>query len=1132
MLYIPLHVHSTLSTLDSAIKVSDYVNWAVERGKPAIALTDHGKGHAIPDFVWTAQKAGVKPIVGVETYITPDFPMTKKDGDHKTKHHLVLLCRNQEGYRNLLKILCVSQTEGFYYTPRIDKDFLKKHSAGLIATSACISGEINRLLYDGLNEDMDEIASESVEAARKAIRWYKNVFEEDFYLEVQSHGIEGMDVVYDVVRRLGGEMGVKRIATTDSHYIYPEDVTTQSALASIRTKDDLGESPLAVGPTFHLWEDEEMQEAFLEDELQATIELAESVEEISIPKAPPYHIPLYGDSEEEDRLTLRRMCEEALTQKYPDATQGVVDRMEHELGIIEDMHFPSYFLIVADICKASRDMDLLWSVRGSAAGSLVAYLTGITLIDPLKYNLKFERFLNPARVNMPDIDLDYPDHVRSQIIEYTKNRYGDDHVAHIGAWGYYLAKSALKDAARVWKLSFSVANKLSKLIPDGLNLRGAIQEVPPLRNQYNAGKVAIAVMERKGETEADVAKMLRRAAIGSKVDYGDAIREVANGNVTVQQVFEKYPSLEKVVDKRARINRMLDLGCQLEGGVRNISIHAAGILVSDVPLDEQFPILRASSSSSATLKAVSQWPMDIIDKMGGLKVDFLGLRTLQHVQRVMESIRRETGEEMTFWTIPVEDADDPRTQKAYDLLCTGDTSGCFQVESPGMRGALQDVRPRSISEVADVVALYRPGPMDSIPDYVAVKRGEKELECVHPDLKQVLDETHGVCVFQEQVMQIAQLIAGFSGADADLLRYVISKKKIKQIPGQKRKFIGGALGNGYTREEAQGIWDSITTFARYGFNKAHAVSYAFLTVITAWLKANYPWHFLAELIATESGDTDKMGMLISEAKEQGYVVTPPDINRSLIETRLVVEGDDRRIVLGLKEVKHVGKAAYEIVETRGDTPFEGLGDFLRRCEFEKTNSRTLKSLAKAGAFDEMVPTRSQAIASAQAMSNYGRKHNGETRHRQPTLFEHEGDDKGNGDNTPYLVKAYQEMPILEFEKEVLGTYVTEHPLDDIEPEMVAKKGATRLSDIKPDQKGNVTVVGLVTKRHDHKTKKGTRMGFVTLTSPTAEASITVWPSTYKNIRGRLKEGNIVLVEGYFNYYQGRQSIVAESVEVV
>lgn len=1183
--FIPLHAHSIYSFMDGVIKIPDYVRYAQENSLPAIALTDHGAGYGIPEFVWECEKHGIKPIVGAEVYVTPDFPMEKKGKEYRRSNHLTLLCKNQTGYQNLLYLLSVAQTEGFYYVPRVDKGTLAEHSEGIIALSGCISGEIPSALRQGLEvserairetigskrarnvfettapidvlkelmeerslndvlskyglsadeaekmlalvEERENYSSESIQEARCIILEYKGIFGEDFYLEIQSHDIPGMSYVYGMMRELGEELGVERVATTDSHYLRPNDYIIQSAMSSVKTKTPFGKSPLAIGPSFHIWSEEEAREAFEKDEVDNTAVIAEQVEPVTLNIAPPYFIPEFCE-EGNDKEVLREMCYEALPLKYPQRYNDpqVVERLEHELSIIEEMGFPSYFLIVADICNKSRAQGIIWTVRGSAAGSLVAYLTGITMIEPLQFNLKFERFLNPNRVNMPDVDLDYPDDTRHHLIEYTAQRYGQERVAHIGTYTMLKAKSSLKDMARILDVPYLVANRLSSMIPDGATLSEALQIDDKLRKQYEVGLQSQLVLKAPDATGVEAATLLRLASRGSNLsgaEIEEDFKKIDGKLWSISRFLEKYKSIRKLVEDRATIRMMFDLALSVEGSARQASIHAAGILISDVPLVQRVPVARVPKRRKGTLSRVTQWDMAIIDKMGMLKIDFLGLRTLSHVRRVLELINKTEGEELTFWGIPYKyDPNDPKVAAAYHLLGDGDTTGVFQAEGTGMRGVLQEVVPTRLQELADVISLYRPGPMEFIPDYIKVKRGG-DMVCVHAVLGEILQETYGVCVYQEQVMQIAQRVAGFTMGEADNLRHVIAKKKMDKMPGMERQFKTGAVNNGFSTEEANNIWESLIGFARYGFNRAHATSYAVLTVITAYLKANYPWQFWAELIATESGDTAKMGRLIREAKDAGYHVTPPDINRSQKETSLIIGDDGNRIVLGLKEIKNVGDAAVtEILEARGDVAFSGVEDFLQRCPFKKVNKTTIASLAKAGCFDDFLP-RAQAIASADKMSRYGRRQQSD--YRQPTLFATETEGQ---ENQVWLAQQWQDLPILEFEREVLGTFVTRHPLSGIEERMV-KNGATPISSIEPGQNGEVRVVGLVSNVKKITTKRGDPMAFVILTSPDGEVNVTIFSSEYGNVKSLLKRGNILLVDGYFNTYGGRHSIVAKVI---
>jgi DNA polymerase III subunit alpha len=779
--FVHLHTHTEYSLLDGLSNCSALANYAAELGMKALAITDHGVMYGAVDFYNACKAVGIKPIIGIESYVAPAsrFDRNRDNGKY---HHLVLLAQNQVGYLNLLELASKAQLEGFYYKPRVDKELLAQYSEGVIALSACVQGEIPQLLYQRQEEK-----------AREAVRWYQAHFPGRFYLELQTHDIPEYDETYRKLIALGKEMGVPFVATNDIHYAMREQAEAHDVLLCIGTGKTVNDPNRMrmTDDSYYMRSPEEMWELYAEipEALENTVKIAEQCE-VELTFAPPYHLPTFpvpkgcGTSQE----YLRHLCDEGMKWRYGEDHDkpAYVERLEYELGIIHEMGFDDYFLIVWDLCEAAQERDIWWNVRGSGAGSVVAYTLGITNVDPFKNRLLFERFLNPGRISMPDIDLDYPDDRREELIAYTKERYGADHVSAIITFGTLGARAAIRDVGRALDIPLGEIDKLARMVP-------AVPGKP----------------------------------------------------VSIRQALETVPELKAEYDGVPYIKKLLEMAVQVEGVTRHASTHAAGVIVSDKPLVSYLPLNRPTKGDAekSPVDRVSQWPMETVDALGMLKVDFLGLRTLTHMRKACELIEQEHGRQLTMETIPYErDPEDPEkdadVRKLYELLATGETTGVFQVEGAGMRRMLRELRPEQFQHIVAAIALYRPGPMENIPLYIRRMHGEEEIAYHHPILAEILDDTYGIIVYQEQIMQIAVAMAGYKPGEADMIRKAVAKKKEKLMLKHQKLFRAGAIERGIDPAVADRVWGDIEFFARYGFNRAHATDYAVITAQSAYLRAH------------------------------------------------------------------------------------------------------------------------------------------------------------------------------------------------------------------------------------------------------------------------------------------------------
>ena len=1051
--FVHLHVHSEYSLLDGAAPLKKLIAKAKELRFPALALTDHGNLFGAIDFYLAAREAGIKPIIGAELYIAPGsrFEKSNVDGSYEGANHVTVLVRDLRGYRNLVKLVSKGYLEGFYYKPRVDRELLAQHADGLLVLSGCLNSEVSRLLSQGEEAKAREVAG-----------WYMEVFGRDaYFIEIQSHGLSEQARVTEGALRIARALNVPVVGTNDSHYLAAAHGKAHEVLLCIQTGTTLKDPNRwrFSSNEFYLKSADEMREVFahLPEASQHTLAVAERCN-LDLPFG-EIHLPRY---EVPPGFTLdsylAHLAREGLKARYLDPNQAVFDRLEQELQIIQKTGFAGYFLVVWDFVSYAKSQGItVGPGRGSAAGSLVAYCLRITNLDPIKYGLLFERFLNPERVTMPDMDIDFSDDRRDEVIEYVARRYGRENVAQIITFGTLGAKAVIRDVGRGLGMPYAEVDKIARLVPNQLNitLGEAFQQSPPLA-------------------------------------------EAVRGNPDVAELWETAKTLE--------------------GLTRHASTHAAGVVISDRPLMEYVPLYKDPKKD----EVVTQYAMGAIEKIGLLKMDFLGLRTLTVIANTAKLVRETRRIELDADRIPL---DDPKT---YQLLSEARTFGVFQLESPGMRDLLRRLRPARLEDIIALVALYRPGPMEMIPDFINRRHGRVKVSYEHDLMKRFLEETYGVMIYQEQVMQIASELAGFSMSEADMLRRAMGKKDSEMMAQQREKFVRGAKARGVTEKKAEKIFDLMAPFAGYAFNKSHSTAYAMVAYQTAYLKANYPVEFMAALLTSEMGNTDKIVRHIEECRVMGIRILPPDVNLSGIQFAVVGE----TIRFGLAAIKNVGEAAIQsILETRQEKgPFTSLMNFYGRVDMRLVNRRVIESLIKAGAFDSLGLSRAQLLASVDVAMEAGQRHQRDRQQGQGSFFDLMPSSEAEVE--PAIQAAMEEWELeqlLAYEKEVLGFYLSGHPLDRFQARAL-RAGAVGIGELGTREEGSrVWVFGLPATVKEISTKSGDRMAFVTLEDMNGAIEVTIFPETYRNSVTHLRSGQPLLVRGKLEGGDDGRKILAEEI---
>jgi DNA polymerase-3 subunit alpha len=1023
--------------------VDDLVRRAIEYGMPAVAITDHGVLSGVIQFYQQCRKAGIKPIIGLEAYVVDD--RFRKEGQNEERWHLTLLARDLAGYRNLLKLGSLAFLEGYYYKPRMDYAALQEYAEGLICLSGCPSGRLSRALEHGQTNQADA----------EVERLCKIFGRENVYLEMQETGIGELAQVNPRMAELAARTGLKLVATNDVHYLAEKDAAAHDVLLCIQTGSRLSEEDRLrfSSQEFFLKSEEEMRLAFRDypEAVTNTVEVAERCcVEIELERMLIPHFPVPEGYDEASYL--REQCELGLATRYGTTVPPAVrERLETEMAVIEKMGFPPYFLVVWDfVSYAKREGIPVGPGRGSAAGSVVSYLLGITDLDPIAYDLLFERFLNPDRISMPDIDIDFSVAGRERVIDYVANKYGRDRVAQIATFGTIKARQAIRDAARVMDVPYGQADRIAKLVPEVLDIT-----------------LDACVADPKCELKA---------------------------------AYDSDPLVREVVD----------MARPLEGLIRQDSIHAAGVVISEGPLTDYLPLMQKGDA-----EVVTQVSMTDVEKLGLLKMDFLGLRNLDVIARAVEFVRDEGHPDFDIETIPLDDA------KTYQMLAKGDAVGVFQFESSGMREALREIQPTALDDLIALVALYRPGPMQFIPEYARNKRNPSLVKFADERLEPILRPTHGVAIYQEQLMEISKRIGGFSPSMADDLRKAIGKKIKEKMDALEPKFREGAKATGTTPKAIQHLWGLMVRAADYSFNKSHAACYALISYRTAYLKANFPVQYMAALISSVMDTKDKVPFYVSVANDMGIEVLPPDVNESVLDFR----GIEGRIRFGLSAVKNVGETAIRnILEARAKGgPFLDLFDFCERVDMSAVNGRALESLIKSGAMDSIGPSRRGMLTVlAQAMS-HGKKTRSDTDLGQGSIFDLlaeaepvEGEKRSRNGHPPVEISAvdFTKEELLALEKETLGLYVTSHPLKDLRHELRRAAGHLihELSEL-PD--GTVTtIVGMVSTVKRITTKKsGELMAFVTIEGLEGSVEMLCFPAIYQEHKELLVEDKVVKIRG-------------------
>ncbi len=1061
--FVHLHLHTQYSLLDGANQIDPLMKQVKAFGQPAVAMTDHGNMFGAVEFYRKAKEYGLKPIIGCEAYMAPGSRLAKDSGlAHNDYYHLILLARNLTGYQNLIKLVSKAYLEGFYYKPRMDKEILQQHSEGLIALSGCLSGEVAYLIGQHDLEGATQVAGE-----------YREIFgKEHYYLELQANGLEHQKIANKGLLDIHKKLDIPLAGTNDCHYLKKEDSRPHDMMLCLQTGKTVNDPNRMKFDTDQLYvkSTDEVQEEFKElpAAVSNTVRIAEQVElELTLNKTflPQYKVP-EGFTREKylEHLANQGMAARLKDRASPIQALQYFVRLQEELAIICSMGFAGYFLIVWDIIAFARSRGIpVGPGRGSAAGSLVAYALRITDLDPLVYGLLFERFLNPERVSLPDIDMDFCMDRRGEVINYVVEKYGSDHVAQIITFGTLGAKAAIRDVGRVLEIPYAEVDKVAKLVPNQLN-------------------------------------------------------------ITLQQALDQEPKLKELVETEPKYKELMGIAQSLEGLARHASTHAAGVVISDEPLTNHVPLYKGAND-----EVVTQYSMGDVEKIGLVKFDFLGLKTLtmiHHAERLINE-GRPSAPRLDVGELPFDD------QKTFALLSSGKTTGIFQLESTGMRDLLMGLKPDRFEDIIAIIALYRPGPMDLIPDFIKRKQGKVPIAYETPELEPILKDTYGVIVYQEQVMAIANKVAGFSLGQADILRRAMGKKKPEEMEKLRVKFLDGAKKNKISEKKAEKLYELIQKFAGYGFNKSHAAAYAVVCYQTAYLKTHYPTEFMAALMTSEMGNNDKLVGYFTECRDLGIKVLPPDVNESQ-KTFAVVDGAIR---FGLAAIKNVGEGGVEsIIETRTESGrFRSFTEFCRRIDLHRVNKRMLEGFIKTGAFDSLSARRSQLMAILDQAVEDGLNAQRERHIGQTNIF---GEAMSNGDGEshpePMLpnVPEWDQAQRLKYERELTGFYITGHPLTRYEAALRTFATATTqtLGDVADGKE--VKLAGIVAALKQVVTKKGDKMAYLTLEDLQGTAEIIIFPDLFRSAGELLMPERIIRISGTVDRGEKGTKVRGTKVELV
>jgi len=1062
---VPLHVHSEYSLLDGAIRNKELVNFAKENNFDAVAVTDHGVMYGAMELYRIAKDAQFKVLLGCEFYVLHG-DITKKDATNRELFHLVLIAKNNTGYQNLVKLVSIAHIDGFYYKPRINREILEKHADGLICLSACIQGELAQEVLKGTKE-----------SARETAKWYKNLFKDDYYIELQDHGLDDQKRSNPELIQIAKEFDIPLVITNDSHYLRKQDASWHDTLLCIQTNALKSEENRFRFPNseFYVKTPEELRESFkwldsetFEEAIENTARIADKCHVIIkmgeniLPSfdVPANHtIPSY----------LGYLVRKGIDEKYEEVTQEIEERMKYELEIINKMGFDAYFLIVWDFINYAKTHGVpVGPGRGSAAGSLVAYALGITDLDPMKHHLLFERFLNPERISMPDVDIDFGDG-RERVIDYVTEKYGKDKVCQIITFGTLSAKAAIKAVARVMDLPFEISNKVSQYVP---------------------------------------------AEVG----------------MTIGKALEVSPDLKKVYEEDALIRQIIDEALKIEGLKQNTGMHAAGVIIAHNPLDEIVPVQYAKEGN-----VITEYPKEDCEKIGLLKMDFLGLKNLTIIMQTLEMIKERHGIDIDINHIPLDD------EATYKMLMTGNTDGVFQLESSGMKQLVKDLKPSVFEDLGALVALFRPGPLGSgmVKDFVERKHGRQEIKYAHPLLEPVLKDTYGTLVYQEQIMQIFQVLADYSLGGADMVRRIMAKKHPEDLVKLEGPFIEKAVGKGMTKESAQELFDQIGSFASYCFNRSHSACYAFVAYQTAYLKAHYPVEYICAMLSNSKDDLEKIQLYITEAQKSGIKVLPPDINKS--NSEFTPDGDNIRF--GLNSIKGIGEAVLKAIEEerKNNGEFKSIADFAQRINPRIVNRKAMENFTKAGAFTCLEPCRKKLFNNIENILNAAAKENEAKELGQVSLFAGLG---GNTGGSSYQMQSFElygsdeeftDKEIQEFEKEYLGFYVTSHPLESIRDKLpfLTTHNINELVDLPNDT--FVTVCGLLSSVRQIATKKDPTkfLKAGVIEDLTGEVAFVAFHKTLQNYNTLIEPEKKVIMSGKYQKREGDNvQIIVESIKPV
>ena len=1063
MSFVHLHVHTEYSLLDGLSKIKNLVALIKEMGMNSIAITDHGNMYGAIEFYKACKKADIKPIIGSELYMSPNGRLDKSTGNRRNQH-LILLAKNNQGYKNLMKLISIASIEGYYYKPRIDWETLNKYHEGLICSSACIEGEISQLI---LNKDYDKAVLRAKE--------FQNLFGDDYYLEIQRHpGLEGQDTANDGIIKISRELGIPLIATNDAHYLKKNDAFAQDVLMMINTQTTINDSKrlsMVDIPDFYIKSPEEMAVQFADfpDALENTQKIADKCDiniELGNWYFPKFKIPKDKTAEE---VLCCAVYESAHDHYGKNLSQEITDRLEYEMEVINNKGYAAYFLIMRDFIQWAENNDTPTNTRGSAAGCLVAFVLGITTVDPLIYQLPFERFLNKDRPSPPDIDLDIADDKRQQMLYHITEQYGKEAVAQICTFGRMMAKNAVRDTARVLDYEYAVGDRISKLIPEGsqgfpMSIDKALNTAPELKNLYNSN-----------------------------------------------------PDAKKI----------LDFAKQIEGCARHISVHACAIVISPTTINEYSPTQLETGGD----KTITQYEMHACEDVGLIKFDILGIRNLSFLGQAVVNVRKTQKIDVNLKKIPLDD------KKTFEMLSKGDTMGTFQLSGDGMTKWLKELKPNRIEDLMAMVALYRPGPMAIIPEYISRKNGSSPITFFDPKMEKFLKKSYGLLVYQDDCLYTAIELAGYNWIEVDKFRKAIGKKIPEEMAAQKEKFITGCIKNGYTEKKAQEIFSYIEPFTSYGFNKAHAASYGMLAYRTAYMKANFPVEYMCALLTAESADSDKIATGIEESRKMGIIIAPPDINKS--NRGFEMEENPKSlekiaIRFGFSAIKNVGDAAIEniINERNQNGLFTSFSDFCLRVDSQKVNKRVLESLIKVGAMDQF-GERNAILSSTEKIRSDCEKLISKKNNGQFGLF-----DSPSKDNTKIVAPADKFLEVapmtekekLLMEKELIGIFVTENPISKILAPF-ATLGFPKISEIlsQPNDYLVKTVASIRKFKNILTKKNNAKMAFVTLEDETGNIEAVIFPKTYERMSPLITENKVIYVEGKINIREGTPSILIDYI---